>query len=122
VTGHYDNVVLTRAIELFQFHTLLLPVSIAHPHLLTFLETTLPVAVEKGMGIIGMKVIGGSFVPPQQRQDPRALIRFALSWPVSTVIIGCSTPQEVAMNARAAREVTPFTAQEIEKIMEAWRG
>lgn len=122
VTGHQDPEVLTAAIDRFEFDTVLLPVSIAHPHLATFLRTTLPVAVEKSLGIIGMKVIGGSFVPPNRRRSPEALIRFALSWPVSTVVIGCSTPAEVAMNARIARESVPFSPGELDTLLAPLEG
>ncbi len=56
VTGHADPAVLIEAITRFPFDTLLLAVNAADPHHLSFREQLLPLAVEKEMGIIGMKI------------------------------------------------------------------
>ncbi|MDQ7821381.1 MAG: aldo/keto reductase [Candidatus Eremiobacteraeota bacterium] len=105
VTAHYDASVLKKALHLFDFDTVLMPLSAAHPHFKPFLTDVLPIALDKGMGIITMKVLGGTFVP--ERRTPgevKKLITYSLSLPVSTMVIGCSSPGEVEMNAGFARE------------------
>lgn len=118
VTGHQDSLILRSALNLFPFDTVLMPMSMAHPFFVNFLHHTLPVALEKHMGIIGMKVIGGSIVP--QRRNPeeaKTLIRYALSLPVSTIVIGCETPQEVEMNVEIAKTFKPFSQDEMERLV-----
>jgi len=44
--------VLSRALDLFPFDTILLPVNPAEPHYWSFLSDVLPKAQKKGMGIL----------------------------------------------------------------------
>jgi hypothetical protein len=56
VTGHADPDVLIEAIRRFPFDTILLALNAADRYRLPFGEKLLPLAVEKQMGIIGMKI------------------------------------------------------------------
>lgn len=115
VTGHYDPAVLSKFIDLFDFDTVLLPVNPTEIYHSSFLDSTLRRAHEKGMGIIGMKVPGrGYLVRGTGSMEP--LMRYALSYPVSTVIIGCDTPEQVEENARIARGFTPMPEDEMRKL------
>lgn len=106
ITGHHDPAVLERAIGEFEFHTLLMPVNPAEEKLSGFLDTLLPAAVAKGMGVIGMKVMGGGSLP-EIGMPPGALVRFALSQPISVAIIGCNTVAELEQNLADAQQ--PFS-------------
>ncbi|MHB2021491.1 MAG: aldo/keto reductase [Candidatus Xenobia bacterium] len=117
-TGHQDPDILTRAIESYPFDTVLLPVNPLEPHHRSFLTSTLPVAVQRGMGIIGMKVpCRGYLLTQGPRVSMRMAMRYALSQPVSTVIIGCDTPAQVTENAAIAREFTPMPEAEQAEIV-----
>ena len=114
VTAHQDAGILSKALDLFPFDTVLMPVSAAHPHFISFKRETLPKALEMGLGIIGMKVIGGTFVRHRRNaQQVEALIRYALSHQISTIVTGCSSPQEVEMNCHYAQHFKPFSEEEI---------
>ncbi len=127
VTGHADPDVLLEAIRRFPFDTILLALNAADRHHLSFKEKLLPLAVEKEMGIIGMKIpargrILASFTPPppEARSErnpgdrpgtltmPEAM-RYVLSLPVSTVIVGCDSPAQVAEDVAIARSFTPLS-------------
>ena len=56
ITGHYRPDALIEAIHRYSFDTILMAVNAADPHHYSFSEQLLPLAVEKQMGIIGMKV------------------------------------------------------------------
>jgi aryl-alcohol dehydrogenase-like predicted oxidoreductase len=117
VTGHYSAPILGRALDLFPFDTVLMPVSLAHPSFLAFIRETLPRAIEKEMAVIAMKVVGGAFI--DRRRTPaeiEVLIRYTLSHPISTAIIGCVSPGEVAMNVGLARGFTPFSEAEMRSL------
>ena len=135
ITGHYRPDALIEAIHRHPFDTILMAVNAADPHHYSFSEHLLPLAVEKQMGIIGMKVpargrILSSWTPPpieQQKHmwegmvlaptpgtlDMRQAMYYSLSLPVSTVIIGCDSIAQVEQNVQLAREFTPLNQQQM---------
>ncbi len=111
LTGHQDPAILLEAMSRFDFDTVLMALNAADVHRLSFARTALVEAARKGMGVIGMKVYAaGNLV----RAGSKALataeaMGYVLSLPgVSTVVIGCSTPDEVDENANIARAFRPF--------------
>jgi aryl-alcohol dehydrogenase-like predicted oxidoreductase len=109
VTGHHDPAVLTHAVENWPVDSVLLPVNPIEGILGGFLDGTLPAAEEKGIAIIGMKVLGaGNYLAPKAGITAELLIRYALSWPVTLVIVGCSSPLEVLTLASLGRDFVPL--------------
>jgi aryl-alcohol dehydrogenase-like predicted oxidoreductase len=131
VTGHYRPDALMECIRRHPFDTILMAINAADPHHYSFNEGLLPLAVERQMGIIGMKIPGRSrllsnWTPPSieaqkhswegmtiQTTTPgtltmREAMYYTLSRPVSTVIIGCDTIAQLEENVHLAREFTPL--------------
>jgi aryl-alcohol dehydrogenase-like predicted oxidoreductase len=111
ITGHTDPDVLAAAIRRFPFDTVLMAVNAADPYHLPFQKTLLPLAVEKKMGIIGMKI------PARGRllaalSMPEAM-RYVLSLPVSTVIVGVDSVAQLEENVEIARGFTPLGPQQL---------
>jgi aryl-alcohol dehydrogenase-like predicted oxidoreductase len=103
VTGHHDPFILRRCIETYDFDTVLLPVNPAEPAFKSFLDTVIPLADEKGVGIIGMKVYFRGYasrIPGFKSMEP--YLRFALSQPISTVVIGCDNVDQLEDNVNMA--------------------
>lgn len=121
VTGHYDPTVLSAALDIFPFDTVLLPINPTEAHFNPFMATTLKKAHDLGMGIIGMKVPGrGYLLQNGVSFSIEPLMRYALSWPVSTIIIGCDSPEQVEENVRVARHFTPMTEAEMRELENAY--
>ena len=57
VSGHRNPAILSRALDLFPFDVVLMPVNPAEPFYWSFFEGALPKAQEKGLGILGMKTL-----------------------------------------------------------------
>ncbi len=122
VTGHYDPEILTYAVEHWPVDTVLMPVNPVEGAIGGFLDTTLPAARRKGIGVIGMKVLGASnYIYSELDITPERLIRYALSQPVSVAIVGCSTPEEVRTLADVGRTFTPMSAQEQQKLISTFK-
>ena len=135
ITGHYRPDALIEAIHRYPFDTILMAVNAADPHHYSFSEQLLPLAVEKQMGIIGMKVpargrILSTWTPPpielQKHMwegmvlaptpgtlDMRQAMYYSLSLPVSTVIIGCDSIAQLEENVQLARDFTPLSHQQM---------
>jgi len=138
VTGHYRPEALAESIRRFPFDTILMALNAADQHHFSFMESLLSQAVEKRMGIIGMKIPGrgrllSSWTPPPEDQQHhmwegaviakrpgtlhmREAMYYVLSLPVSTVIIGCDTVEQLEENIRLAREFTPLSEQQMQSL------
>lgn len=136
VTGHADPDVLLEAIRRFPFDTILMAVNAADPHHMSFSKQLLPTAVEKEMGIIGMKIpargrILASWTPPSPDKQPAAAaplragtltmaeaMRYSLSLPLSTVIIGVDSIAQLEQNVEIARAFTPLSQAQMAALTE----
>jgi predicted aldo/keto reductase-like oxidoreductase len=132
ISGHADPDVLIDAIERFPFDTVLLALNAADPFHLSFKEKLLPLAVEREMGIIGMKIparglILSSWTPPEDPESRYAgtvpgtlnmkeAMRYVLSLPVSTVIVGCDTIQQLEENIEIARSFNPMNETQLAEL------
>ena len=116
LTGHHDPQILRKCIGRFDFDTVLMPVNPAEPHYKSFIGQVMPLAVERGMGIVAMKVY---FRGTAARIAPGNLdlfYRYALSHPVSTAVIGCDTIAQLEQNVRFALAYSPLTEDEQEML------
>ena len=134
VTGHADPSVLMEAIRRFPFDIVLMALNAADPHHLSFERELLPLAVEREMGIVGMKIpargrILSTWTPPPPEQQRwgqiatrsgtitmREAMRYVLSRPVSTVIVGCDTVAQVEEDVQLARAFTPLNEMQMAEI------
>ncbi|PKL62401.1 MAG: aldo/keto reductase [Methanomicrobiales archaeon HGW-Methanomicrobiales-2] len=121
VTGHHDPDVLSHAVENWPVDAVMMPVNPVEGVIGGFLSSTLPVAREQGLAVIGMKVLGGSnYLVPDAGVTPEALVRYALAQDISVAIVGCSTPAEVQALAAAGRS-GPMPDDEAAALVEAFR-
>jgi aryl-alcohol dehydrogenase-like predicted oxidoreductase len=118
VTGHHDPSIIRICLERFSFDTVLMPVNPAEPSYKSFQSDVLPLAREKNMGIIGMKVYFRGFatkLPWYTGMEP--FLRFALSQPVTNVVIGCDDIAQLEENIRLARAFAPMSDGEQRKFV-----
>lgn len=108
ISGHADPQVLLEAIRRFPFDTALCAVSVLDHFIYSFAEEFLPFALQKCMGIVGMKVFGNKALATEWR---RAL-RYSLGLPVTTVIAGCSTSEQLNGDIDLAESYAPMTSLE----------
>jgi aryl-alcohol dehydrogenase-like predicted oxidoreductase len=119
VTGHQDPSILKRCIERFDFDTVLLPVNAAEPSHRSFLEEVIPPAKMRQMGIIGMKVYFRGFaanVPFYDTMEP--FLRFALSQPITTSVIGCDSISQLEENVNFAANFKQMSDSEMQGLRE----
>jgi aryl-alcohol dehydrogenase-like predicted oxidoreductase len=117
VTGHQDPVIIRRCIEMFDFDTVLAPVNPAELSYKSFMQDVVPVANDKQMGIIGMKVYFRGFaakLPSYSTMQP--FLRFALSQPITTAVIGCDSIEQLEDNVTFASSFSPMSDEEIQAL------
>ncbi len=109
ISGHRNPTLLSRALDLFPFDTVLMPVNPAEPHYWSFLSEVLPKAQKKGMGILGMKTLSrGVCIKIFGVESVENFFRFAATQPVSAVVVGCETIEQLEMDVRIARSFQPM--------------
>jgi aryl-alcohol dehydrogenase-like predicted oxidoreductase len=118
VTGHHDPDILRQALDLYEFDTVLLPVNPAEPRSRSFLPLARE-ALDRGLGVIGMKVLARGLITQIELAPVRDYVHYALSQPVSLVVIGCDTPEHVRELVAAVQEFQPLPKEEQERLEEA---
>lgn len=122
ISGHRNPTILSRAIDLFPFDTVLIPINPAEPHYWPFTEEVLPKAQAKGMGILGMKSLSrGVSIKIFGPDSSENFLRFALSQPVSSIVIGCDSIEQLEINAKVAQTFRPMTQRDQNILLEKTR-
>jgi hypothetical protein len=134
ITGHFEPLILAQALERYEFDTILMAVNAADPHYLSFKRYLLPIAMEKGIGIIGMKIATrgrmlSCWNPPPLEEQPERLrtpkagtisikeaLCYNMSLPVSTSIIGYDNVAQVEENLKIASEFSPLNEQQMAEL------
>ncbi|MFP3866724.1 MAG: aldo/keto reductase [Desulfobacteraceae bacterium] len=118
VTGHHDPAVLRQALDLYEFDTVLLPVNPAEPQHLSFLPLAAEAAA-RNLGVVGMKVLCRGLLPQLQVAELRHLVAYALSQPVSLVVIGADSVPQILELAAAVRNFQPLPEARQRQLEEA---
>jgi aryl-alcohol dehydrogenase-like predicted oxidoreductase len=136
VTGHSDPGVLIECLNRFPFDQILMAVNAADPYHKSFQEKLLPMAVEKQIGIIGMKIpargrILSSWDPSKGEEQSweggapkggtltmREAMYYTMSLSVSTVIVGCDSIAQLEENVKLAKEFTPLNQTQLAGLTE----
>jgi predicted aldo/keto reductase-like oxidoreductase len=112
-TGHFDpeiHAALLKATD--KWETVMMPIHAADHAYLSFEKTTLPVAVECGVGIQAIKVFGKAFL--LRSLSPTECLRYALSQPgVHVAICGAGTQGQMEDNIRTVQNFKKMTPEEI---------
>lgn len=119
ITGHYDPWVLKKAIDEYNFDCILMALNAADRHDKSFIDNLLPFAVQKNLGIIGMKIPArGRIFRPNGIKTMKQAMEYVLTLPVSTIIVGISTIQELEKNIRIAKNFKPLTDEQMKELEE----
>lgn len=108
ISGHTDPQVQIEALRRFPFDTALVAVSVLDHFIYSFAQEFLPVAARQGVGVVGMKIFGYKKLA---HVADRAL-RYALGLPLTTVIAGCSTMDELEADLSVAEDFAPMSGPE----------
>lgn len=116
MTSHTDGAVMAKAIEHNDLDCVQMAMNPARA--LQFEELALPAAKKKNLGVILMKVTAQEKLVGQGagKADIEPLIRYALSLPVSTAVMGMPKLQFVDQNIAIAASFKPMSANEMDKL------
>ena len=118
-TGHKDpDYLLAMLSREFPWSSVQMPVTVMDTHYKSFIRAVLPEAQRRGIGVIGMKALGGrgQFLSAAGLTLSECL-RFALSQPIATLVSGMTSVEQVDQNAAVARDFQPLSQAEQEELL-----
>jgi aryl-alcohol dehydrogenase-like predicted oxidoreductase len=116
MTSHTDGEVMARAIERHDLDCVQMALNASRNG--RFEELALPAANAKNLGVIAMKVTGQEFLLGKGagKADMDSLLRYSMSLPVSSAVVGMPHPEMLAHNVETARNFSPLSDQEKERL------
>ncbi len=118
ITGHTRPEVIKEALNRYPFETTLVPISSTDKLMNDFGDVLFPIAKEKGFGIVAMKILAAGRVTDYAPES----IRYAMSLPVSTAIVGMGTMEEVRKNVTVAKNFRPMSQADMRALEEKTRS
>jgi diketogulonate reductase-like aldo/keto reductase len=118
-TGHKTPQIHLRMMALadqheMHFDTVQMPLNAFDATYRSFQQYVLPEALRRGMGVIGMKSLGGQGEPVQQGAvTVTEALRYAMSLPASVTVSGIDSLQVLRQNLGIAKGFQPMTADEM---------
>jgi uncharacterized protein len=133
-SGHRTPTAHRRVLDVTdQFETCQMPINIADPSYQSFIKHILPVLVERNMGVLAMKTLADRGFFGRNRWEARSTgvsplipnritvkeaIHFVWSLPVSTLITGAETLDQLREKIGLARSFQMMSPEEREKIIQ----
>lgn len=116
-TGHKSPHIHKHMLELadkhgFRFDTIQMPLNVMDAHYDSFEQIVLPIAVQKQMGVLGMKPMGDPFILDSKTVSAPECLRYAMSLPVSVTITGIDSMSVLQQALDVAEGFEPLTSVE----------
>jgi len=118
-TGHKDprfhQAMLARP---FAWDAVQMPLNVLDAHYRSFQHLVLPECVKRGCGVIGMKALGAQNGIIVRQLGVRAALarRYVLSLPVSSLICGMQSRENLRQDLALARDFKPLTPAEMAEL------
>jgi aryl-alcohol dehydrogenase-like predicted oxidoreductase len=122
-TGHKNPAIHLKMLSHdFPFDTVQMPLNALDGSFKSFEQQVLPVANKRGMGVLGMKSLGGSGeMIKHGALTAEDGLRYAMSLPVTTTISGMDSIAVLEQNLRVARGFSPLSAQDMQALRDRTR-
>jgi len=123
-TGHKDPHIHLYMLEVaakhgFHFDTVQMPLNVMDAHFRSFAYLVVPRAVEQGIGVLGMKSMGGGdgIILKSRAVTPIECLHYALNLPTSVVITGIDKPEILDQALEAVRAFRPMAEPEVAALL-----
>jgi len=120
-TGHRDPALHRQLLSQgFPWDSVQMPLNVLDAHYRSFEQEILPLLNEQGIAVIGMKSNAGGHLAKTGISATEGL-RYAMSLPVTTVVSGMTSMDELRQNLAVAEGFTPLSAGERDALLERSR-
>ena len=121
-TGHKDPRIHNKMLNKpYDWATTQMPINVMDYFYRSFQHSTVPLALTKDVGVIGMKTLGGgpveAKIPSETKITAEMCTRFALSVPVAAIVRGWTKREQLEADLKIAQDFQPLTGEEQAEIL-----
>jgi len=101
----------------FHFDAVQMPLNVMDAHYDSFEKKVLPVLVEHGIGVLGMKPMGDKIILNSRTASATECLHYAMNLPTSVVITGCDSMEILNQALNATRTFKPMSKSEVAALL-----
>ncbi len=116
-TGHKDPSIHIKMLNKpYDWASSQMPVNVMDAHYRSFQKQAIPLCLARDVGVVGMKSLGGGSprgrIPSYTEVTSEECRRYALSLPVSTLVVGIVSMEELQADIKIARNFKPMSDEQ----------
>lgn len=121
-TGHKDpRIHLKMLNKPFEWDAAQMPINVMDAYYRSFQNEVVPVCVQKQVGVLGMKSLGGGhprgiIVSNTSITAPECM-RYALSLPIASLVVGITSMEDLEQDLAVARDFKPMDEKEKQALL-----
>jgi len=121
-TGHKSpdihlKMLATASKHGFKFDAVQMPLNVMDAHFNSFEKKVLPVLIENGIGVLGMKPMGDHIILESKTVTPTECLSYSMNLPTSVVITGCDSMPILQQALHAARTFQPMGSSQVAALL-----
>jgi aryl-alcohol dehydrogenase-like predicted oxidoreductase len=117
-TGHKDPSHLLKMLATpFAWDTVQMPINVLDAHFRSFQKLVLPRCVERKIAVLGMKSLSNSIIPKELKLPAEVCRRFSLSLPISSLMCGIQSRENLRQDLAMAQSFKPLTGQDVDELL-----
>jgi len=122
-TGHKDPRIHMHMLDVamendFQFDAVQMPLNVMDAHYRSFEKIVLPELVEQNIGVLAMKTLTNGTILESKTVSAIECLQYAMNLPVSVVITGCQSMENLEQALTAARTFKPMSDEQVRSILD----
>jgi aryl-alcohol dehydrogenase-like predicted oxidoreductase len=99
------------------FATVQMPLNVMDAHFESFEKKVLPQLVSQGIGVLGMKPLGGGFILKSGAVSATECLHYALNLPTSVVVTGCESMKDLDQAIAAVKSYRPMDEKQVAALL-----
>jgi predicted aldo/keto reductase-like oxidoreductase len=123
-TGHKSPLIHAKMLPVHKWDTVQMPVNVCDHFYRSFVKEICPAAAKAGIGVIGMKSLGGGAqangggkIPGAKIASAEECIRFSLGQPISALVCGIDSMDVLKQDIKIVRNFKPLEGADLEALL-----
>src|ERR1043165_7418989 len=121
-TGHKDPHIHLYMLEVakqngFRFDAVQMPLNVMDAHFRSFEKLVLPELVREEIGVLAMKTLANGTILESRTVNATECLQYAMHLPVSVVITGCESMDDLEQALNAARTFQPLSEEQVSSLL-----